>query len=257
MFIREICEIRGKNPPMNRKTLQRLGIFAAMVAILVVAFHFILKDLGKAVRGLAELPSHALGASGNELLQFCERLAHDMDKVVHATPVVTVTNTVVFQETKPIAELALASRALTVESSYTHEWLGSTKTLTLSGQFLAKAGFDLNAGFQVNVQDKPRRIQIILPPPKLLSCEMTNAGTVSEDNGWWNRISAEDRDADWNSLRDEAKREAAVSSIILDARHEIEARLRAVPELANVPVEFVYTKHPNAATLQMAPREGQ
>jgi hypothetical protein len=241
---------------MNRKTLQRLGIFAAIVAILVVALHFVLKDLGRAARGLAELPSRALiGAPGNELLQFCERLAGDMDKVVHARPVVTVTNRVVVQETRSIAELATASKTLSVESSYTHDWMGSTKILTLNGQFLAKAGFDLNSGFRVNVQDQPRRIQIVLPPPKLLSCEMTSAGTVSEENGWWNRISAEDRDADWNQLREEARKEAAVSSLIFDARREIEARLRGIPELTNVPVEFVYSRHHNASNLQLTAPE--
>jgi hypothetical protein len=223
-----------------------------------VALHFVLKDLGKAARGLVALPSEALiGAPGKALLQFCERLAGDMDKVVHAKPTVTVTNKVVVQETKPIAELAMASKVLTVESSFTHEWLGSTKTLALNGEFLAKAGFDLNTGFQVNVQDQPRRVQIILPPPKLLSCEMTTAGTVSEENGWWNKISSADRDTDWNGLRDEARREAAVSSVILDARHEIEARLRAIPELTNVPVEFFYSKHPNRPAVQLTPAETQ
>ena len=241
---------------MSRKTLNRLAAFAIIVAVLVVAFHYLLKELGKAARGLAELPSHALiGAPGNELLQFCERLAGDMDKLLHAKPTVTITNRVVIQETKPIAELAMAEKGLTVQSSYTHEWLGSIKTLTLSGDFLAKAGFDLNSGFRVNVQLNPRRIQIVLPPPKLLSCEMTNAGTVSEENGWWNRISAADRDADWTSLREEAHRQAAVSSVIMDARKEIETRLRSIPELRDVPVEFIYTKHPPPLNLQLTPGE--
>ena len=89
------------------------------------------------------------------------------------TPRVTIQQTVVIEQTTPILEVATVSRNLFVDHSWSHTWLGSTKTISLQASYTAKAGFDLREPFFVTIERNPLRVFTQLPPSRLLSLEST------------------------------------------------------------------------------------
>ena len=83
------------------------------------------------------------GRATRETVDQMERVGRDFrDAIVQITrlqPRVTINNRVYFEQTSPIAELALISRKLEVEHEFLHTWAGSTKRLRLHGTYTAKA----------------------------------------------------------------------------------------------------------------------
>jgi hypothetical protein len=83
------------------------------------------------------------GRAARETVDQMERVGRDLrDAIVQITqlqPRVTINNRVYFEQTSPIAELALISRKLEVEHEFLHTWAGSTKRLRLHGTYTAKA----------------------------------------------------------------------------------------------------------------------
>jgi hypothetical protein len=64
-----------------------------------------------------------------------------------------VNNTVVLQQQTPILELATLSQNFRHEYEWTNTRLGSTKKIKIKGSFEAKAGFDLNKRFALEITE--------------------------------------------------------------------------------------------------------
>ena len=67
----------------------------------------------------------------------------------------TINETVVIEQSTPILEVATISRQSLVDHSWSHSWLGSTKSLHIRGTFTAKAGFDLREPFTIDIHARP------------------------------------------------------------------------------------------------------
>lgn len=156
------------------------------------------------------------------------RTAEGIREVFDFTPRVTLNETVLIAENIPILEVAIVSRSLVVHHRWSHTWLGSTKTLELHGSFTAKAGFDLHEPFTIDIQRSPLRVVARMPAPKLLSVQMDSFLVVQDENGWWNRITEEDRTEAVRTLQARARDQSEASGILLEARHSAEDRIREV-----------------------------
>ncbi len=99
-------------------------------------------------------------------------VAHGIRDTFNFTPEVRVNDHVVIEQTIAIAELATVSRDISVEYRWSHEWLGSTKTIALRGSFTAKAGFDLHEPFTIDIKKYPLNVRARMPSPKILSLQM-------------------------------------------------------------------------------------
>ncbi len=170
-------------------------------------------------------------------------LADGVARTFHFTPQVRIEETVVIEQNTPIAELATVARDLMVEYSWSHQWLGSTKTITLRGTYTAKAGFDLKEPFRLTIRESPLRVQAMMPTPKLLSLQMNSYSILQDESGWWNTISDADREQAVRELQRVAQEKAKNSGMLAEAAATVEQRIKELAERNGALIEFTYPWH--------------
>lgn len=208
-------------PPRARKGRALLfGVLATLILVVgaAVVFYVIV------IRAPIEL-AHATADGIREVFNF--------------TPRVTVNQTVVIEQNTPILEVATVSRGISVDHTWSHTWLGSTKTIQVLGSFTAKAGFDLREPFTIEVERNPLRVVATMPPPRLLSLELDSYRVLRDESGWWNRIADADREAAVRDLVELARTRAVASGILEEARATAELRIREIVERNGASVAFV------------------
>ena len=138
-------------------------------------------------------------------------------------PRVTVNNRIYLERTTATAELAILSRQIEVEHEMLHTWAGSTKRVKLHGTFIAKAGFDLQHDVAVDLQ--PEAIAISLPHATILGVEQKQIEVLAFENGFWNRISSSDVEAELATLPELAREKASESGILAEAEAALQTQL--------------------------------
>lgn len=184
------------------------------------------------------------GRATRETVDQMERVGRDLrDAIVQITrlqPRVTINNRVYFEQTSPIAELALISRKLEVEHEFLHTWAGSTKRLRLHGTYTAKAGFDLRKEFSVTVT--PETTIVRLPHAQILGVEQNAIELLAYENGFWNPISGTDVQAELASLAKLARDRAAARNLPAEAEESFRTQLKArIGDSPPVQVTFYQT----------------
>jgi hypothetical protein len=164
--------------------------------------------------------------------------ARGIKEAFQVTPQVKVDQTVVIEQNTPIMELATVARQVLVDYSWTHTWLGSTKTMRLRGVFTAKAGIDLHEPFRIAIKRNPLRVDATLPSPRILSLTMDSYRVLEDENGWWNRISPADREAAMLNLQAAARVQAEQSGILDEVRKSFESRIKEIVERNGAVAEF-------------------
>ncbi len=167
------------------------------------------------------------------------QIGKDIADVFKITPQVTVNNTVVLQQQTPILELATVSHKFRHQYDWTNTWLGSTKKINIQGTFEAKAGFDLNERFKVDIS--ANRAVVTLPRPKLLSLEPEGDVRFTDENGVWNWVDAADRSRAMNAFTRDARRYGQEGKFVAQARIEMETKLREIFSMHDMKVEFRYS----------------
>jgi hypothetical protein len=171
-------------------------------------------------------------------LDLAHATAEGIRTVFNFTPRVTINQAVVIEQNTPILEVATVSRAAYVDHSWSHTWLGSTKTIQVQGSFTAKAGFDLREPFSIAVERSPLKVVAAMPAPRLLSLELDSYRIVRDESGWWNRISDADRESAVRDLKELARAKVVASGILEEARATAELRIREIVERNGATVEF-------------------
>ena len=159
-----------------------------------------------------------------------ESLASDFDRVFQFTPQVSVDSVVVIAANTPVLELVTTQRELLVRHRWSHTWLHSTKNLEVEATFTAKAGFDLKEPFRINIDPRSGYISAELPPPKLLSLGMSDVRVLQDEDGFWNKLTAEDRQTAFRALEDKARKKISTSKLLPEARLEAEKQIRELIE---------------------------
>ena len=174
-----------------------------------------------------------------------ERVGRDVrDALVEMAqlkPRVTVNNRIYLERTTATAQLAILSRQIEVEHEMLHTWAGSTKRVKLHGTFTAKAGFDLQHDVAVDLQ--PDAIAINLPRATILGIEQKQVEVLAFENGFWNRISAADVEAELATLPELARQKAAESGILAEAETALQTQLN----------ERIHAERPVRLTFQETP----
>lgn len=158
--------------------------------------------------------------------------------LLQVTPRVTVNETVIIEQNSPILEVATVSRPLMVDHEWSHTWLGSTKTLHVRGTFTAKAGYDLKKPFEITITPSPLSVKARLPGPQILSLQMDSFVVLLDEDGWWNRLTEEDRSNAVTALQTVARSKAESSGILAEVRRSAEDRIREMVERNGALVAF-------------------
>jgi hypothetical protein len=143
--------------------------------------------------------------------------------VAQLQPRITINNRIYLEKTTATAQLTILSRQIEVEHELLHTWAGSTKRVKLHATFQAKAGFDLQDDVAVDL--RPEEIAVSLPHATILGVEQKQVEVLAFENGFWNRISAEDLESQLAILPDLAREKAAESGILAEAETSLQKQL--------------------------------
>jgi hypothetical protein len=143
--------------------------------------------------------------------------------IAHLQPRITINNRVYLEQTTATSELTILSRRIEVEHEFAHTWAGSSKRIKLHGTFAVKAGFDLRQNLAVDV--RPDEIVVQLPPAQILGVEQDQLEVLEFQNGFWNRISADDVQNELSILPQLARQKAQESGLPAEAERALQQQL--------------------------------
>jgi hypothetical protein len=180
------------------------------------------------MRSCARMPGEAGRAAAEPAVELAERIVDGISRRMQFRPEVRVDRVTVMQGETPVLELATVRREFTHEYEWEHQWLGSTKRLHLRGTFAAKAGYDLNEKFYFEINSDDLQVELGLPEPRVLGVEMI-AYRAEEEEGYWNKLSAEEREQAVNALLASARAAAAKDTALLgEARRMLDVQVGEV-----------------------------
>lgn len=165
-------------------------------------------------------------------------LGEDFRKAFQFTPEIKVNNTLVLNQQTPVLELAVLSQNFEHRYMWENTWLGSTKQISISGTFEAKAGFDLHQKFSITLKDE--QALVLLPEPKILSVESKGDITFRDENGFWNWVNPDDRTTATNAFLTDARKHSEHANFVQDAKLKMEERLKVLllPHAKEVVIQY-------------------
>lgn len=167
------------------------------------------------MRSCARMPGEAARAAGEPAVELGRRIVDGLARRLQLRPEVRVGRETVLAAETAVAELATVRREFAHEYIWEHQWLGSTKRLRLRGNFAAKAGFDLSGNFHLEIDPQSLRVQVALPPPRVLGVEMLSYKAEEED-GFWNKLNPQEREEAVNALLASARATADADPSLRD-----------------------------------------
>ena len=201
-----------------RKILSRYIVLGVLIILGAATFYYY----------LIYLPYQAAKETGVVI-------ARQMDEKLNVTPRINVENFIVMEAETPILELAVISQQVEHTYHYKDNWLGSTKELMTRGVYLAKAGFDLKKhSFIIDIDQSGQpdsglyRIGVTLPPPEILSFSTQAYKILRDEEGWWNKLTTEEREQAVNQVREDARRKTIREGILDKAKDSMEEQLTEI-----------------------------
>ena len=171
-----------------------------------------------------------------------KKLGKDIGDALNVTPEITVNNTVVIQQQAPVFELATLSQKFQHQYEWTNTWLGSTKQIKITGSFNAKAGFDLDKRFAIEITEK--KAVVVLPEPRILSLEPQGDIKFEDENGAWNWVDTNDRSKAINAFQSDARKYSEQADFVAQAKAEAETKISAILKNHVDEIEFRYATEP-------------
>ena len=187
---------------------------------------------------LESWPARTAAQGATELERIGRDLRATFIDVAHLQPKITIKNRIYLEQTAQAAELATVVRRTEVEHEFLHTWASSTKRIRLHGMFRVKAGFDLHRNFSVDIREN--EIVVRLPPAQILGVEEEKVEVLAFENGYWNRISAEDVENELHVLPQLARQKAANAGLAAEAERTLKQQLEQKIQ-AKQPVHLTFT----------------
>lgn len=204
------------HPPPRRESLWPWALTLMFLgALALVGFLFL---------RIESWPMRTAQQGTAELERLAGKVRDAFVEMAQLQPRVTINDRVVMEQTTGLAELALVSRKMSVEHEFSHTWAGSTKRVKLQGTFVAKAGFDLRENVAVDVRNDAIAVQ--MPRAIILGVEQEKVDVLEFENGYWNRISAEDLEKELATLPQLAREKAEHAQLAAEAERALEQQLQ-------------------------------
>src|SRR5919112_2930683 len=158
----------------------------------------------------------------------------------------TVTQSVVVEQMRAVAKLVSSETSLRDVVIYQNQRLGSTKRslVVVTGKVLA--GIDLDEGTQIDIDHASRRVNISLPPAKVLGVEVTQLRTYDERSGLWNPFRPADRDTIYQLAREQLISAAGELGVAAHAEESARRLLGALIHADGYTLDVVFSASPAA-----------
>ena len=195
--------------------------------------------LGMGVRACLDLPSKIASRTATGVR---EGVAEVFVDLLHVRPEIREGTKVVWGQTSARSEVIVAAKKIEVGYDWEHRWLGSRKVIRLTQSFELKAGFDLAKPFWVEVGPKEGEAKAHLPAPEILA--VTPVGKVSyrDEDGWWNKVTNEDRSLAYQSMAVEARKQGEKGSLLEEAKEMTGSRLTDLARAKKIRLQLDYPK---------------
>jgi hypothetical protein len=154
------------------------------------------------------------------------RASSAFQSIFKIAPHTTISSGSVIMEKAAIAEMAVTQRKMHTVVNYKQAWLGSQKIMVVEGDFVVKAGFDLNHKFRFSVDETTREVLVEFPRPKILSVDFKKMDVVYSSDGLINKLTPNDTVQVIQQLNLETRAQAAQSDILQEAMQQMEQRVR-------------------------------
>jgi hypothetical protein len=194
-------------------TLTACGAFALVFAALTARYVFV------------ELPARVAERATHGLAQSAGEIANQVAAAFQVRPKVVVSTKTLVEQQADVLKLVTLEQSLTERERLDESWLHSSKTLEVEADFVVRAGFDLAKPFVVEIEERTGALRVTLPPAEILSTEMRDVRFVHDEDGWWNRITDDDRERTLRDLRLRVGLRARESDLLAKARASAEKRL--------------------------------
>ena len=191
------------------------------------------------VRACLDLPSKIASRTATGVR---EGVAEVFVDLLHVRPEIREGTQVIWGQTSARSEVIVAAKKIEVGYDWEHRWLGSRKVIRLTQSFELKAGFDLAKPFWVEVGPKEGEATAHLPAPEILA--VTPVGKVSyrDEDGWWNKVTNEDRSAAYQSMAVEARKQGEKGSLLEEAKEMTGSRLTDLARAKKIRLQLDYPK---------------
>jgi hypothetical protein len=186
---------------------------------------------------LERWPARTAHESVGELERVGKDLRSAFVDIAHLQPRIIINNRLYLEQTTLTTELSILSRRMEVEHEFQSTWAGSSKHVKLHGTFLVKAGFDLRQSFAVDL--RPDEIFVRLPHAQILGIEQQQVDVLAFENGFWNRISADDVENELSILPQLVRQKAIETNLPAEAEHALQQQLQARLHLSQ-PLRLIF-----------------
>lgn len=163
--------------------------------------------------------------SSNQMYDLARRIGADDRDTLQLQPKVVVGERTIMERSSAQVELVTISQVMEHTHTFEHSWAGSIKRLEVKGVFMAKAGFTVDESFAILVSEDEDQVSIQHKPPRLISCELRQVTVVKDENGYWNKLTPEDRQNAQNALIQGARKATEDSGLLFKATENLTKRL--------------------------------
>lgn len=204
------------------KTFRWIAALAALVWIGLLVVRGIDRSVGGATSGIERSLDRVLGA-----------LTHSSTRIVEGRAEIVDRN--------EIAELSLIELRMAATRRFENEGFllqylpAGTKTLIVQGHYRVTAGYRLEPGVSLRIEDGVPVASF--PEPGILGVELLDFEILSEQDGWANKVTSSDREKLLRELRQQMRDEAEASGLIEMVEASLATRLRDLLDHDQVRIE--------------------
>jgi hypothetical protein len=141
---------------------------------------------------------------------------------------VTISNSSVSLQQEDIAELALLKRKTLCYTKYESRYLGGYAALIIRGEFVVKAGYDLNKGCNITFDEKDRTVRIVLPQPQILSIETVSQSIFHRQDDFLKQLQPDEVATAYEQNGETARREAVELGVTEEAEARMQERVKDI-----------------------------
>jgi len=213
--------------------LKRGGWGAAAIFLGIVIL------LGMGVRACLDLPSKIASRTATGVR---EGVAEVFVDLLHVRPEIREGTRVIWGQTSARSEVIVAAKKIEVGYDWEHRWLGSRKVIRLTQSFELKAGFDLGKPFWVEMGPAQGEATAHLPTPEILATSPVGDVSYRDEDGWWNKVTDEDRSKALTALAGEARKQGEKGPLLEEAREMTGSRLTDLARAKKIRLQLDYPK---------------
>ena len=195
--------------------------------------------LGMGVRACLDLPSKI---ASRTVTGVREGVAEVFVDLLHVRPEIREGTRVIWGQTAARTEVIVATKKIEVGYDWEHRWLGSRKVIRLTQSFELKAGFDLAKPFWIEMGPAQGEATAHLPKPEILATSPVGDVSYRDEDGWWNKVTDEDRSKALTALAGEARKQGEKGSLLEEAKEMTGSRLTDLARAKKIRLQLDYPK---------------